>query len=104
LLAASILLVSFAAADDSETDEQVEKALRFLKITYNETTKYLSQITFSYVLSVWVVSHCVIIVFCLFIFHRTMKKRRANKENITLKEIITEKYPLYFIYGLISEE
>jgi large-conductance mechanosensitive channel len=99
-------LVSFVAAEETDTKIQMEKALRFLKITYDEATKCLGNMTsaFPYVFSVWVISHFVVVAFCIFIFHRTMRKRRANKEEVTLREIIAEKYPLYFIYGLISEE
>ncbi|KAG5671822.1 hypothetical protein PVAND_001997 [Polypedilum vanderplanki] len=97
------IVLSLVTAEDNFEDQR-EKAIRFLKITYDETTKFLSTITFPYVFTLWVVSHCIIAIFCLFIFYRTMKKRRANKEDVTLSEIIAEKYPLYFIYGLISEE
>jgi heme/copper-type cytochrome/quinol oxidase subunit 2 len=77
----------------------------FLKVLVDfsfKTFSFVGQISLLQVLLVWMSSHLVLVFFWLIIGLRTYRQRRDDEENITLKEVFVQKYPLKFIFTLVE--
>jgi uncharacterized membrane protein (UPF0182 family) len=75
----------------------VEPWLKMAQKGYVDASNYVLDIPFWKVFAVWFSSHLILIVFMLITNCKTFCLRKAE-ENITLMEIIVEKYPLQFIH------
>ena len=67
------------------------------------TTKLLNQITFLQVIIIFIALHLILAIFWVIIGLRTYRQRRLLDENVTLKEVFVQKYPLKFVFSLIQD-
>jgi hypothetical protein len=97
------VLVLSATSANADNIMKIEPWLKLSKNVYNDIGEMLSQITLLHVVIVWIISHLVLFLFYLIISYRTYRKRRKKEEEITLRKVIVDKYPLNFVYTLVAD-
>lgn len=81
----------------------MEDILKQIIDFFFETTKLLKQVTLLQIIIVMIPLHLILAIFWVIIGLRTYRQRRLANENVTLKEVFVQKYPLKFVYSLVQD-